>query len=222
MVVAFLVAFVGLPVVAALLKLSLIGSAAFGQVGILAVAFAFAAFDGDGFRPLGFLGKWKDYDIGIIIGLMAVNFLGSLAMAPLIMKLTPGVMEGSSASTLLKSFGDYSTGTFTLIAFGTALMAGVSEEMLFRGYLISRLERLGLPGWVCVVGSGLVFGLVHWPGYGLLSALSKGIFFGIPTGLYFWKRRNLGPLVAAHGLMDFFGFMLAHVAARYFPNLPMT
>lgn len=221
MMVAFYVAVIGFQLVAELWKLPLVGRAGLGQVGILLVALLFAALDGDGFRPLGILGRWKGYDAGVIIGIISLHLLGSLLMAPLIIKITPGVLESSAATGLLNTFASFDTGTFTLIAMGLALQAGVGEELLFRGYLISRLERLGLPAWGCIVGSGLIFGLMHWSGYGLLSALSKGIFFGIPTGIYFWYRRNLGPLMTAHTLMNFLGFMAAHAIGKYFPNLPL-
>jgi membrane protease YdiL (CAAX protease family) len=48
-----------------------------------------------------------------------------------------------------------------------AVVAAVSEEALFRGVLYGRLERFG--PMVAVVGSAVVFALVHLPGYGVAA-----------------------------------------------------
>lgn len=221
MALAFIVVFLGLQIVAAVLGLQPLAAAALGQVGILAVGIAFALADGDGIRSLGILGKWQGYDLAIIIGIITTNLLGSLIMSAVI--ASAGQMESmekQAAGALIKAFGSYDTPTFMLIALGLAALSGVGEELLFRGYVITRLERLGLTAWPTILTSALIFGLVHWPGYGFLPSMSKAIWFGIPTGIFFWRRRSLGPLMAAHGLMNFLGFAAVHLALKVFPGLP--
>lgn len=219
MVAAFLGAGVALQFLAAALKLPPLGAVSLGQVGILVVALLFAALDGDGLRRLGVFGSWRAYDAGIIIGIIVLHFIGSAITGALMLMGGQMDLDQRAAGVLLKSFGDYDSATFLLIALGLALQSGIGEELLFRGYVISRLERLGLTAWPAVLTSALLFGLVHWPGYGFLASMSKAVWFGIPTGAFFWYRRSLGPVMAAHATMNFFGFVVAHVASRYLTDM---
>jgi membrane protease YdiL (CAAX protease family) len=219
MALSFLVAWFAAGLVAGWLQLPLLWGAAMTQLAILLVFIIFAFADGDGMRSFGLTSAWKGYDAGIIVGVIAVHLLGSVLTAQVLVKMGLIKTEGTAAAALLKAFGAYDAGTFLLIALLLALMAGVGEELLFRGYLITRLEKLGIGAWGSILLSALIFGLVHWPGYGLPLALSKAVWFGIPTGIAFWYRRNLGPLVVAHALVDFLGFTLAFVVAKYAPHL---
>jgi membrane protease YdiL (CAAX protease family) len=54
-----------------------------------------------------------------------------------------------------------------MVAVGLALLAAVAEEALFRRVLYGGLERFG--SVVAVVGSALVFALVHLPAYGVAA-----------------------------------------------------
>lgn len=218
-VLAFLAAGLALQFLAVSLKLPPLGAVAMGQVGILFVAVLFAALDGEGFHRLGIFGPWRAYDFGIIIGIIGLHFVGSAITGALMMMGGQMDLEERAAGVLLKSFGAYDSGTFLLIALGLALQSGIGEELLFRGYVISRLERLGLTAWPAILASALLFGLVHWPGYGFLASMSKAVWFGIPTGAFFWYRRSLGQVMVAHASMNFFGFVVAHIASRYLPDL---
>jgi membrane protease YdiL (CAAX protease family) len=63
-----------------------------------------------------------------------------------------------------------------------SLLAAVAEEALFRRLAYARLERFGAA--VAVVGSAVLFGLVHVPAYGL-SALPVDVGAGL---LFGWQR----------------------------------
>jgi membrane protease YdiL (CAAX protease family) len=215
----FAVAAMGAGRISAATGMSLIESVAFGQVTMLAVALLFTWRDGGGFRTLGVTGPWKSYDAAIITGIIVVHFTGSI-MSMLVMMRMGVITEDRSAFELLKAFGNYDTGTFLLMALGLALQSGFTEELLFRGYLVTRLEQAGLRAWGCILASALVFGLIHWPGYGFWPSISKAVWFGIPAAAFFWYRRSLGPLMVAHAAMNFVGFMLAHLVQRVVPYLP--
>jgi len=222
LIAVFLLTYLGLQYLAVHLQLPPLGAAALGQIGILAIAIIFSLIDGGGVRSLGINTPWRSFDLGLVVAILGIHVLGSLGAAALLTGTKGDDLESTAgpALGLLRSFGEFDTSTFLLIALGLAILSGVTEELLFRGYLITRLERIGLGALPCVILSALIFGLVHWPGYGLLSSLSKGLFFGVPTGLYFWYRRNLGPLIFAHALMNFTGFMVAHLIGRYMPEMP--
>jgi uncharacterized protein len=74
--------------------------------------------------------------------------------------------------------------TAAAVAFGLA--AAVAEEALFRRLLYGRLERFG-PA-VAVVGTALLFGLVHLPAYGV-GALPVDLGAGL---LLSWQRHASG------------------------------
>lgn len=86
-----------------------------------------------------------------------------------------------------------------------SVTAGVTEEVLFRGYSIERLTEV--TGSVAVAGTITlaVFMLVHVPmwGIGHLITISGGSV--VLTIMYAWYRR-LAPVVIAHFLFNFVSF----------------
>lgn len=86
--------------------------------------------------------------------------------------------------------------------FGTAivsLLAGVGEELLFRGVIQDALvEPVGL--WPALALASVIFGLLHWitPAYGLIATL-VGAYLG---AIYIWTGNLLAPIVI-HALYDF-------------------
>ncbi|MHA6289365.1 CPBP family intramembrane glutamic endopeptidase [Maricaulis sp. CAU 1757] len=86
------------------------------------------------------------------------------------------------------------------------IAAGLGEEMLFRGYLITRIGHV-LPGGaimsvLAVALAASLFGLGHVYYQGLRGFVQTGLI-GLALGLLFLAyKRNLWPLVIAHGLVD--------------------
>ncbi len=90
--------------------------------------------------------------------------------------------------------------------FVLSAIAGVSEEVLFRGILQPWFES----AWgvnAGLIGSNLIFGLVHaiTPLYTVLAAL-VGIYLGL--ALDYGGERNLWVPVIIHGLYDFLAFLV--------------
>jgi uncharacterized protein len=85
-----------------------------------------------------------------------------------------------------------------------AAMAGVGEELLFRGVLQPALAAHLLP-WLAAVVVGLGFGAVHWitPTYAALAAV-VGTYLGI---LALVSGNLLAPIVA-HALYDLVALLL--------------
>lgn len=84
-----------------------------------------------------------------------------------------------------------------------AALAGLGEEMLFRGVIQSAIAtEIGGSGgmWIGLFVSAALFGLLHsiTPTYALLAGL-VGLFFG---GLWLMCGNLLAPILA-HGLYDF-------------------
>jgi membrane protease YdiL (CAAX protease family) len=87
-----------------------------------------------------------------------------------------------------------------------AAVAGISEEILFRGVVQVGLARLLPAGWALVMASAL-FGLVHFAtrAYALLAGV-MGVYLGI---LFLLQGSLMAPIVT-HALYDFVA--LIHVA----------
>jgi uncharacterized protein len=87
-----------------------------------------------------------------------------------------------------------------------AAVAGISEEVLFRGVVQVGLARLLPAVWALVMASAL-FGLVHFAtrAYALLAAV-----MGLYLGILFLVQGSLMTPIITHGLYDFVA--LFHVA----------
>ena len=87
-----------------------------------------------------------------------------------------------------------------------AAVAGISEEILFRGLLQPWMESAwGITAGL--IGSNIIFGLVHavTPLYAVLAAL-VGICLGL--SLDFGGQRNLLTPIVIHGVYDFLAFIV--------------
>ena len=102
---------------------------------------------------------------------------------------------------------------FLFLFFFTA----ATEEMFFRGYLQTRLERMTGSRWWGLVIASVLFGLYHlpyaylnpnWPSAGdwsaaLVSSLGQGIAGGlILGGLFLYSKKNLMAPLILHACID--------------------
>jgi membrane protease YdiL (CAAX protease family) len=103
---------------------------------------------------------------------------------------------------------DYLQGNLTLFLISLAsiyFFSSFGEEVIYRGFLISRLEDLLGGGkkalvWAVLISS-LIFGLAHF-GWGV-TGMVQTTFMGLALAVSFIVfKRNLWILVAAHGYMD--------------------
>lgn len=94
-----------------------------------------------------------------------------------------------------------------LLAISLALMAGVTEEFLYRGVLLVRAKAAfqRVPVWAFLLGSSLVFALAH-AGYGTIANMAFPFFFGLAAGLLvLWC--GVWPAVIVHTLVNFMVFL---------------
>jgi membrane protease YdiL (CAAX protease family) len=85
------------------------------------------------------------------------------------------------------------------------LLAGVTEEVLFRGLLQPWIESAW--GWEAgLIGSNILFAFAHWitPLYAILAGLT-GLYLGIALDIS--GERNLGVPILIHALYDILAFM---------------
>jgi membrane protease YdiL (CAAX protease family) len=79
--------------------------------------------------------------------------------------------------------------------------AGFTEEVLFRGYAVTRMIELTGSRWMGALIPVVIFGGVHAPFWGAGHALVAGLS-GLWLTLVFLWRKDLWTNIAAHALMD--------------------
>ena len=89
----------------------------------------------------------------------------------------------------------------------TPIVAGITEEILYRGYAIERLTFLTGNRYLAAIIAGVLFLLLHlsWGGAQMIIVAFGTVIF---VGLYLW-RRDLPCVMLAHILVDLIGFALA-------------
>ncbi len=88
------------------------------------------------------------------------------------------------------------------------VFAAFVEEIIFRGYIIERIETLSGSKWLAFAISAIAFTLVHlssWAVSQLIVVAFGAVIMGL---LYLWKR-DLVMVMIAHCLADVVGFALA-------------
>jgi membrane protease YdiL (CAAX protease family) len=158
-----------------------------------------------------FLGWVADIDPFVNIHLSAISIgAGTLGTLPLfLMFLTMERLQGDSVvqirQFLLRTLGPSLHRYGWRNLFILAAVAGVSEEILFRGVLQPWLEASwGLSAGLLV--SNLIFGLVHsvTPLYSILATV-VGIYLGLAMDI--GGDRNLLTPIIIHTLYDFLAFV---------------
>lgn len=119
-------------------------------------------------------------------------------------------------------FGLLGGGLFSGLAlfnvFVGALLVGLCEEFLCRGWLLNEfLERYGDTKkgvWYSIIISGLIFGLIHlgnfFHGQDLVSTVTQimnASAIGVVFGIIYYKTKNIWSVIILHGLWDFSLFL---------------
>ncbi len=101
---------------------------------------------------------------------------------------------------------------FQLVYFVVAhpLTAGFVEELIWRGYFIENLLRMGNSEGRSIIFSSISFALIH--GFWVVDKLAVTFLFGIIAGAYYVRERNLVVLMVTHVTLDIVAFALAFFA----------
>lgn len=100
--------------------------------------------------------------------------------------------------------------TTLVMASVLSLSAGITEEIVFRAYAITRLEQLGWGRWAAVA-AGVIFTLLHLY-QGVFALVVIGAVTAVLTWLYTWKRTVL-PLMVTHAAYNGIQFAIAMLAS---------
>ena len=149
---------------------------------------------------------WAEKNNGIVFFLVSVFILYLLFIAAGIVSSIPAWFGLHEKNEVLKKIVRILKGHTALIFF-ISLTAGVTEELIFRGYLLTRLAQLFKGPYIPVIGSALVFAAMHYS-YKSVHELIFVFLIGIIYGTYYNKYRNIKVLMLSHFLIDFINVML--------------
>jgi uncharacterized protein len=89
----------------------------------------------------------------------------------------------------------------------TAFTAGVTEELIFRGYILTRLSLLIKNRYLPVIISAFLFGAIHFS-YKSLREVIFAFLIGIMFGVHYERYRNIKVLIAAHFAIDIINLLI--------------
>jgi membrane protease YdiL (CAAX protease family) len=160
-------------------------------------------------RPLASIGLGRLRVWSIVWGLLAgVAAILAFPLCAIALKLID-VQSQAAAS------GVAALGTLPLWArLLTLLTAGVCEEVLYRGYPITRLEELTGSRLLAVLVPAVVFVVIHAPSWGVAHLLYVSVVTMVMTVLFLW-RGDLWSNIIAHLVTDavplvLMPFLMAH------------
>jgi hypothetical protein len=98
-----------------------------------------------------------------------------------------------------------------------ALRAGLTEEVIFIGYLFDRLRRLGWSWWAIILSTAALRGAYH--AYQGVGAIVGNVVMGVVFGWCYRRWGRVMPLVIAHTLLDIVAFVGYPLAAALWPGV---
>lgn len=126
---------------------------------------------------------------------LAVVAAAALIGGELAWQLVFGMTRNAAASAMLPQ-----TSLERAVWCAVAVSAGVSEELVYRGYLVAELERWTASPLAAVLGQALLFSLAH--GQQGMGAMLRFFAYAAGLGALALARRSLVPGILAHVGVD--------------------
>lgn len=101
--------------------------------------------------------------------------------------------EQRAAEITALLFGSWSTGAYILALMIVAVLAGVSEELYFRGAMQRTLSTIPLGSHIAIWGTAIIFSAVHMQFFGFVPRMLLGAYFGY---LCVWSESLWLPIFA--------------------------
>jgi uncharacterized protein len=149
--------------------------------------------------------SWK-LTIAIAAGAAVLRVgIGDYVLVPAISSVFPAPVESSTFDDLA---GNLKLAFLALLLVWT--FAAFGEEMVYRGYLLTRAADLGRRSsaayWIAVLLVAILFGCGHY--YKGVSGVIDSGFAGLVLGsAYVLSKRNMWVPILAHGLIDTFAIV---------------
>lgn len=146
-----------------------------------------------------FVRGWRDAVLGAV--LFALIFFGSSFLEEILK--AAGFTAPATPLPQSLAAGD---STEFFIAGALVVVVAIAEEIIFRGYLVLRLQAVTGSGLAAAILSSIVFALGH--GYegnvGVVVVGWMGLVFAL---VYLWRKSLVAPMVM-HFLQDFAGIVI--------------
>ena len=179
---------------------------------LAAIGVLFLCWRGPGWRWVGFgrpASIRRTVAISLLVG-VGFQLFGTFALEPAIARLTTGKLpDGSIFRSLI---GDERQLAYWIGVAWT--LAAVLEEVVFRGWIMTRLAEVGrfsTGAWVfAALTSSALFGAVHLY-QGVSGMVANGVTGLVLAGVYLGTGRNLWAAIGTHGVLDTAGFVLIYL-----------
>ncbi|MDR6123420.1 membrane protease YdiL (CAAX protease family) [Bacillus sp. SLBN-46] len=153
------------------------------------------------------LGKWVIYSaivVGIIFSLVILIFtIGYRFNSKIKNSMDKMKKEESSKNQfdVMMPVTKQEKKLWTLVS----LTAGITEEIIYRGFMIFALSYLlpGLSIWVILIFSSILFGLAHT--YQGVKGVVRTTLIGLWFSIVYIGIGSIIPLILFHALVDYFG-----------------
>ena len=130
----------------------------------------------------------------IAVLIYAIAFIFFFGEPTTITELPGGTSWESSPTALILTF------------ISICILTPISEELLFRGYMLDALNRLH-GKWPAIIISSIIFGMVHFDPFTMGMATIGGVIYG-------WIRMRTGSLVpgiVAHAMWNTMALMVTYL-----------
>ncbi len=171
------------------------------DLALLSLVVYFVWRNGEGVGALGWRWPRIGREAAIGLGLFVPIFIGVALLEQLLRR------SGLSAPDALPQYLTPVTGGDYALAFVLLVVVAVTEETIFRGYLLLRLRNVTGSTVVALAASVLLFALGHsYEGsVGLIAVGALGLAFAL---VYLWRGSLVAPMVM-HFVQNFIGIFVA-------------
>lgn len=133
----------------------------------------------------------------------AIGFATSIVLGALVSE------PSDHAQQLERMLRDYDPRLVPLLFLLVAALPGLAEELLYRGYVQSRLLR-AWPARISILLSAVMFGIAHIDPFHALTVIPLGVWLGVIA----WKADSLGPAILGHMTNNGLALLLARSVDR--------
>jgi membrane protease YdiL (CAAX protease family) len=164
--------------------------------------------------------NWWNVALWVVIAFVVTTALGSVASSLANSVLTTQDSAGQQARQFMSGrFSDMpgNVPVYIYWLITSWIIGGFTEEMLFRGFLISKFERLfgktpfAIP--FAIVLPALIFGQQHMYYQGIKGLVEGFVIATLYGTIYIVNKRRLWPLIICHGLVDTVGMTMIFLSA---------
>ena len=117
-----------------------------------------------------------------------------------------GIFGEPSTNTDLGTDWESSSIDIAFLFLSVAIVTPIAEELLFRGYILDSIKRMH-GDWPAIIGSALLFALVHFNLFGMVPFIMGGVIYG-------WLRIKTGsllPSIACHMMWNLMALSLTYL-----------